>query len=483
MVLCSNLASGGIIAYNGDSARGWNDPPTFAFSNNMTGNRPKLDLRKRVSHQQALHGVQTPSSNLQPAVVNNDEITNGVGALKLNGVSQPLYTEPPVTTNASLRGNNLNGIAQPLFTPPVTTNPPLGSNNLNGVTQPLFTPAPVTTTSPLVNCNLMAPSIPTMFTRSVSTPSFTDAGTASSSDASVNLTQSINPPGAHASAKSTENLSGNLGQPLFALKDHSFEPIRTAPLHSIRSTAEISDHFDDHHSSPQIFHPATPPVTKATAMPSYQDNPLLTQPSIPPLGHVTPPPSLPSQPPVGHTTPPLYHRQSPVPGTKLPQGNGVAVHPPMGHSGTPPPLPGNHISPSASLSAGSTPRSMSPSGEEKNVVTSSSVDDQEGLKITMDALQDVINKLQDNLEKRVADDIARRLQVMRQNWKNGKLSQGVKSRMIKLAQALDAGNVEEAHQIHISLMVDFVSEVNQWMVAVKKLINLVHTSSTFPAHS
>ena len=78
MVFSTALASGGIIAYNGDSARGWNDPPTFAFSNNKTGNKPKLDLRKRVSHQQALHGVQAPSPSIQQtAVVNNDEITNG----------------------------------------------------------------------------------------------------------------------------------------------------------------------------------------------------------------------------------------------------------------------------------------------------------------------------------------------------------------------------------------------------------------------
>ena len=65
---------------------------------------------------------------------------------------------------------------------------------------------------------------------------------------------------------------------------------------------------------------------------------------------------------------------------------------------TPPPLPGNQISFSASLSAGNTPRSTSPSGEEKNGAVSNAVDNQEGLKITMDALQDVINKLQDNLE-------------------------------------------------------------------------------------
>lgn len=71
-------SSGGIIAYNHDSARGWNDPPTFAFSNNKTGNKPKLDLRKRVSHQQALHGVQAPSpSQHTPAVGNKDDVING----------------------------------------------------------------------------------------------------------------------------------------------------------------------------------------------------------------------------------------------------------------------------------------------------------------------------------------------------------------------------------------------------------------------
>ena len=39
-------------------------------------------------------------------------------------------------------------------------------------------------------------------------------------------------------------------------------------------------------------------------------------------------------------------------------------------------------------------------------------------------------------QKRVADDISRRLQVMSQNWTNGKLSQGVKSRMIRLAKGI-----------------------------------------------
>ena len=248
--------------------------------------------------------------------------------------------------------------------------------------------------------------MPAMFTRSISTPSFTDAVVSTTSQGSVNLVQAVNSPTVH--AKSTENLSGNLGQPLFALKNHSFEPVRTAPLHSIRSTAEISDHLDDHHdshSSPQIFHPITPPVTTAASVPNFQDVPPITQPSISPIGHVTPPPPLPYQPPVGHMTPPLYpiHGQSPVPPTISPQENGPVSHLPAAHSMTPPPPPVNHGAPPLSLSAGNTPRSTSPSGQEKNDDNVSSMDDQEGLKVTMDALQDVVDKLKDTLEVGTSD--------------------------------------------------------------------------------
>ena len=80
-----SASSGGVIAYNGDSARGWNDPPTFAFSNNKTGNRPKLDLRKRVSHQQALHGVQAPSPSPHTTVAaNKDDVINGELNFRVN---------------------------------------------------------------------------------------------------------------------------------------------------------------------------------------------------------------------------------------------------------------------------------------------------------------------------------------------------------------------------------------------------------------
>lgn len=307
--------------------------------------------------------------------------------------------------------------------------------SLDGVRQPVYTPPPVTTAS--LGNNILIPHVPTTFTRSISTPSFTSETATNSAATSAHSGQSTTSETVH--AKSTENLSGNLGHPLFHLKDHSFEPVTTAHLQSIRSTAEIGDHLDyhhdshtsrspqlfhpiaspittspsvssyqatppavpllghDNHASPQIFHPVTQPVTTAPSAPSYQATP----PAVSPLGHVTPPRPLPYQSPLGHVTPPLYpvRGQSPIPPTIPVQGGGVANQLPP-HRMTPPPPPGNHVSTGGSLSAGNTPRSTSPSGQEKNGDSASvcTVDDREGLKITMDALQDVMNKLHATLE-------------------------------------------------------------------------------------
>ena len=252
--------------------------------------------------------------------------------------------------------------------------------NLNGSTQSLYTPPPVMTTP-----------VPAAFTRSTSTPSFSSETVNTSVTATQMPPPLLTPSQGTTHARSTDCLSGNLGQPLFDLKNHSFEPVRTA--HSIRSNAVIGDRLDheDSHVEPQIFHPIAPPTTTVPSVPSYQAQP---QP-IQALGHATPPP------PLGcHAMPPLYPAQcqSSIQAIIPTQGNGGVNQPLPGQSMTPPPPPGNHISHAGSLSAGSTPRSVSPFSQETSGDTSSSVDDKEGLKITMNALQDVINKLQDTLE-------------------------------------------------------------------------------------
>ena len=70
-----------MISYNGDSERGWNDPPTLPFTGVTASKKaPKLDLRKRVSHQEALTGrkITSPSNQNYSNLYNQaNQLTNG----------------------------------------------------------------------------------------------------------------------------------------------------------------------------------------------------------------------------------------------------------------------------------------------------------------------------------------------------------------------------------------------------------------------
>jgi len=249
----------------------------------------------------------------------------------------------------------------------------------------------------------------------------------------------------NASTEPTQQAPGYLGQPLFALKDHSFEPVKTHNDSGVRSTAEIGDHLDDH-SETQIFHP----------VPQHVGNGIMH--STPPMGHITPPksttqtgrvspfskparaisphPAIPVAPPT-NTTMPLTPSPLPVmpitapsfPTMPITQSNHMAVQtlavttsslpPPMGMAVTsapsihgvagssvnhltphqPPPIPTVPVGsttptpprtvmsgPPGSLSTGSTPRCLSPEDENTDI------SDEEGLKATIDALNDVIQK-------------------------------------------------------------------------------------------
>lgn len=75
-----------------------------------------------------------------------------------------------------------------------------------------------------------------------------------------------------------------------------------------------------------------------------------------------------------------------------------------------------------------------------------------------------------NMEKRKQDDVRKRLDVFKSVWEQGKLSPPVQQRMHELALELLNGNHEKANALHVSLMVDYVSEVSQWMLGIKHLI-------------
>uniref|UniRef100_A0A8B9SVS4 Steroid receptor RNA activator 1 n=1 Tax=Anas platyrhynchos TaxID=8839 RepID=A0A8B9SVS4_ANAPL len=59
-------------------------------------------------------------------------------------------------------------------------------------------------------------------------------------------------------------------------------------------------------------------------------------------------------------------------------------------------------------------------------------------------------------QKQVCDDIGRRLTVLEESWAQGNL--------------LVQGEGQGVTEIHRSLMVDYVNEVSQWLVGVKRLI-------------
>lgn len=92
-------------------------------------------------------------------------------------------------------------------------------------------------------------------------------------------------------------------------------------------------------------------------------------------------------------------------------------------------------------------------------------------------IEDVLRPLEQALEdcrghskKQVCDDISRRLALLQEQWAGGKLSIPVKKRMALLVQELLHQQWDAADNIHRSLMVDYVTEVSQWMVGVKRLI-------------
>lgn len=93
----------------------------------------------------------------------------------------------------------------------------------------------------------------------------------------------------------------------------------------------------------------------------------------------------------------------------------------------------------------------------------------------------------------------KRLRLLEDSWRSGKLSFPVKRRMEVLARGkvshcmclsyclpvwppvclseLQTGNWSSADEVHRSLMVDHVTEVSQWMVGVKRLIAEVQNLS------
>ncbi|XP_077286717.1 steroid receptor RNA activator 1 [Arctopsyche grandis] len=89
-------------------------------------------------------------------------------------------------------------------------------------------------------------------------------------------------------------------------------------------------------------------------------------------------------------------------------------------------------------------------------------------KETIDIFKELVDSSPELGKKAI--DIQKRLSIMESMWKEGKLNEEVQSKTFQIAKALRAFDTKHADDIHKSLMVDHISSVSPWMVAVKQLI-------------
>ncbi|XP_061189085.1 steroid receptor RNA activator 1-like [Saccostrea echinata] len=85
------------------------------------------------------------------------------------------------------------------------------------------------------------------------------------------------------------------------------------------------------------------------------------------------------------------------------------------------------------------------------------------------SLHQSLEKVKSSLTERSFDDVKKKIQMFRESW--DKLSHPVKCRMCSMADALKKNIYDAAWSIHQNLMVDYTTEVNVWMVGIKKIIH------------
>ncbi|KAJ8266016.1 hypothetical protein GJAV_G00124970 [Gymnothorax javanicus] len=155
---------------------------------------------------------------------------------------------------------------------------------------------------------------------------------------------------------------------------------------------------------------------------------------------VAPPQLQGSQSPVGGGTPPHKIPSAPPLNPLAPPPCAVATPPP-------PPAAIQHAD--------------SPSGQSES---EPNVDD------IIAVLNSALTACRGSVKKQVCDDVERRIKILEEMWRAGKLSLPVKRRMSLLAEEMKSRSWERADEIHRALIVDHVNEVSQWMVGVKRLI-------------
>ncbi|XP_034540365.1 LOW QUALITY PROTEIN: steroid receptor RNA activator 1 [Notolabrus celidotus] len=153
-------------------------------------------------------------------------------------------------------------------------------------------------------------------------------------------------------------------------------------------------------------------------------------------------------------TPPSFNPLTPPPIGAAP--------PPLNPAGPPPPPP-----PPGCVATPPPPLGPVRSKREADSSQSESEPDVEAV---LSVLKKALAACRQSIKEQVCNDVGKRLCLLEDSWRAGRLSLPVRRRMDCLSHELQSGRWDSADDVHRSLMVDHVTEVSQWMVGVKRLI-------------
>jgi len=465
--------SGPVLSYTVTNERGWNDPPTFAFSPNSTGNRKRIDPRKRVSHNitSMSNGYNTgsPTQTFQPAAQPPQHFQPSQPAPT---AQPPQHFQPsqPAPIAQPFQPNQPTAPAkQPVTQPFQPIQPMNGANQYpgnvytpqmnglaNGFNSMSLTPAqgPLNHASSNPDIHQMPPVQPSQMHSSFSVP------------AHMNKTGT---PG-HAFGCMTPPPSSCSTPPLVQPRSGSATPPHIY-MHNQSSNSRKMSAPSIPFANPSIFSQhSTPTMLQASHLKPTADNAPVSTPVNNGLAITTQPTSLPPRispmPPMmgEHLTNNTYNRS---------HSNPEALRRPSPTNNIPPPTMGYYTH--KATSGGNSPVSASPGHSGKSSPTppfdATLLDnDNIALSNTLNFLNNFKTKCSCNLSAKMSDDIGKKIQVFSKAWSTGLLSKNTKIKMVQLGQALNETNIQAAEKLHLSLIREHSNEVKSWVIVIKKLI-------------
>jgi len=428
------VSDGGVVlTYNITNERGWNDPPTNVFSPGTSGNRKRIDPRKRVAHNVNSAGFTQSHKTVKPFNNTNNTMPNNLPHALPNSMPNGMpmhngYTQPyaPQTSPLNQQFQNMNLATHPKPMQHASSNPDLsnmqqfGGNNIQHP-PPIHHAASVpfnmnrNVDSPICNTGTYTPPY------NLNTPNNMNNG-------------SLTPPTDSAPRKLSAPNTGYT-----SAANSIFDKMATPMLQS----SHLKNNVQSVNDSP-------PPGMMSQQQPS----------SLPPM--------LTTQ---INNQANLYARSISTPSVPQQQQRQSPTNVFM----APPPTAGFYAG--KNLDTSYSPKSLSPGSSGKNspvppsLVNAPIENDLLLLESTLKRLNSCKSKCSCYLSNKVGDDISKRIKTFETKWRNNKLSNPVKTNMSHLAQALEKSEFLQADNIHKSLICEYSGEVMPWMVGIKKLIS------------